>query len=97
MMLILKIITAPVVLILTLALAVLGFVFSLASWAFGILSFICAICGVFEWFIQGNMSGGIVFLALAFLVSPYGIPAIAGWLVARLHSLNYTLWDFITG
>ena len=52
MMFILKIIAAPVVLILTLALAVLGFVFSLASWAFGILSFICAICGVFEWFIQ---------------------------------------------
>ncbi|HHP4583719.1 TPA: CD1845 family protein [Clostridioides difficile] len=48
-------------------------------------------------FISGQTLGGVVFLVLAFLVSPYGIPAIADWLVARLHALNYTLRDFITG
>ncbi len=96
MKLILKIIAAPVVLILTLALAVLGFVFSMASWAAGILSFICAICGVFEWFIQGNMSGGITALVLAFLVSPFGLPAVAEWLIEKLGELNYSLKCFIT-
>lgn len=48
-------------------------------------------------FIGGQTLGGVVFLVLAFLVSPYGVPVTADWLVARLHSLNYTLRDFITG
>ena len=48
-------------------------------------------------FIGGQTLGGAVFLVLAFLVSPFGIPAIADWLVERLHSINYTLRDFITG
>lgn len=41
--------------------------------------------------------GGVVFLVLAFLVSPFGIPAIADWLMDRLYSLKYSLQDFITG
>lgn len=45
----------------------------------------------------GQTVGGIVFLVLAFLVSPYGIPAVAEWLVDKLHSLNYALRGFITG
>ena len=34
---------------------------------------------------------------VAFLVSPFGIPAIADWLMDRLYSLKYSLQDFITG
>ena len=41
--------------------------------------------------------GGIVFLVLAFLVSPFGVPAIAEWLVDKLHSAKFALRDFITG
>jgi len=33
----------------------------------------------------------------AFLVSPFGIPAIADWFMDRLCSLKYSLQDFITG
>ena len=45
----------------------------------------------------GQTLGGVVFLVLAFLVSPFGIPAIADWLMDRLYSLKYSLQDFITG
>ena len=48
-------------------------------------------------FISGQTLGGIVFLVLAFLISPYGIPAIAEWLVDKLHNLNFALRGFITG
>ena len=48
-------------------------------------------------FIGGQTLGGVVFLVLAFLVSPFGIPAIADWLMDRLYSLKYSLQDFITG
>ncbi|MFR2023968.1 MAG: CD1845 family protein [Clostridia bacterium] len=42
-------------------------------------------------FIGGQTLGGIVFLVLAFLVSPFGIPAIAEWLVDKLHSAEISL------
>ena len=48
-------------------------------------------------FIGGRTLGGVVFLVLAFLVSPFGIPAIADWLMDRLYSLKCSLQDFITG
>ena len=47
--------------------------------------------------VQVAALGGVVFLVLAFLVSPFGIPAIADWLMDRLYSLKYSLQDFITG
>jgi len=48
-------------------------------------------------FIGGQTVGGIVFLVLAFLVSPFGVPATAEWLVDKLHSAKFALRDFITG
>ena len=40
-------------------------------------------------FIGGKTLGGVVFVVLAFLVSPFGIPAIVDWLVDKLYSLKY--------
>ena len=97
MRIILKIIVAPFVLALTLIVAVMSFLCSLASWALGILSLICAVCGVFELFIQGNTSGGLTSLVVAFCVSPFGLPAVAEWLIGKLDDLNYSLKCFITG
>lgn len=97
MRIILKILAAPFVLALTLLVAVLNFSVSLASWVFGILSLILAVCGLFELFIQHNASWGITGLVLAFLLSPYGLPAAAEWLVGKLDDLNYSLKSFIAG
>ncbi|ANU40735.1 hypothetical protein ADH75_15100 [Flavonifractor plautii] len=97
MRIILKIIAAPFVLALTLMVAVLNFSVSLASWVFGILSFFLALCGLFELFIQGNLQWGITGLVLAFLLSPFGLPAVAEWLVCKLDDLNYSLKNFIMG
>ena len=30
-------------------------------------------------------------------VSPYGLPALAAWLVGKLEGMKYSLWDFILG
>ena len=94
MRIILKIIAAPAVLALTLIVAVLNFSVSLASWVLGILSFILAVCGLFELFIQSNPQWGITGLVLAFLLSPFGLPAAAEWLVCKLDDLTYSLKTF---
>ena len=97
MRIILKIIAAPAVLALTLIVAVLNFSVSLASWVLGILSLIFAVCGLFELFIQSNPQWGITGLVLAFLLSPFGLPAAAEWLVCWLDDLNCSLKTFIAG
>lgn len=67
MRIILKIIAAPFVLALILAVAV--------------LSFLSCIAGALCW--------------LAFLVSPFGLPAIGEWLLERLYGVKYALQDFM--
>ena len=96
MRIILKIIAAPFVLALTLAVAVLSFVFSLPSWAFSVLSLLFAACALFSIFIEGDTAWGIQGLVIAFCVSPFGLPAVAEWLICKLDGLNYSLKCFIT-
>ena len=95
-MIVLKILAAPVVLALTLLAAVVSFLFCVAGAVYVVGCVVLTLLAVVL-FIGGQTLGGAVFLVLAFLVSPYGIPAIADWLVDRLYSLNYALRDFITG
>ena len=58
MRIILKLFAAPFVLALTLLVAALSFCVSIATWAFGILSSICAICGLFDLFRDRQRGGG---------------------------------------
>ena len=96
-MLILKILAAPFVLALTLAVAMLSFICCLSSWALSILAMIAAVCGLFACFIQHDTASGIQMLVVAFVVSPFGLPAVAEWLIGKLDDLNYSLKCFITG
>lgn len=95
-MIVLKILAAPLVVALTLLVAIVSFLYCVAS-ALCHIDCVVLTLPALVLFIGGQTLGGAVFLVLAFLVSPYGIPAIADWLVERLYSLNYALRDFITG
>lgn len=90
MRIILKILAAPFVLALTLLVAVLNFSVSLASWVFGILSLILAVCGLFELFIQHNASWGLPGLCLPFCFPPMGCPQqLSGWLASWTISTTH--------
>ena len=96
MRIILKLLAAPFVLALTLLVAVLNFAFSFASWVFCALSFLCLIGALFALFTGDRW--GIQGLVIAFAVSPFGLPAVAEWLIDKLDSLKefyhrITLWD----
>lgn len=96
-MIVLRILAVPFMVALTLALAILSFLFSLADWIFGVLSGIFALCALFALFVQGDTAWGIQGLIIAFCVSPFGIPALADWLLDRLADLTGSLRGFITG
>ena len=44
-----------------------------------------------------SVSYGAGLLVIAFLISPYGLPMLAGGLVAKLHVLRYMFRDWIYG
>ena len=94
MRIILKIIAAPFVLALILAVAVLSFLSCIAGalcWLACTVFVLLAACGFFA----GLHTGCIAMLVLAFLVSPFGLPALGGWLVERLHGVQYAAMDFM--
>ena len=95
-MIVLKILAAPFVVALTLFVAIVSFFYCVASALCHIGCVVLTLLALVL-FIGGQTLGGVVFLVLAFLVSPFGIPAIADWLMDRLYSLKYSLQDFITG
>ena len=94
MRIILKIIAAPIVLALILAVAVLSFLSCIAGslcWLACTVFVLLAACGFFA----GLHTGCIAMLVLAFLVSPFGLPAIGEWLLERLYGVKYALQDFM--
>ena len=94
MRIILKILAAPFIVILTILWAVLVFVF---CWAETILQYVSGLVGVIAilLFFMGQTTGGIVFIIIAFLISPVGIPAIANWLIDKLDDINDALKSFM--
>ena len=95
-MIVLKILAAPFVVALTLLVAIVSFLYCVASALCHIGCVVLTLLALVL-FIGGQTLGGVVFLVLAFLVSPFGVPAIAEWLVDKLHTAKFALRDFITG
>ena len=95
-MIVLKILAAPFVVVLTILAAVVSFLFCVAGAVCVVGCVVLTLLAVVL-FIGGQTVGGIVFLVLAFLVSPFGVPTVAEWLADKLHSAKFALRDFITG
>ena len=95
-MIIFKILAAPLVVALPLIVAIVSSLYCVAS-ALCHVGCVALTLLALVLFIGGQTLGGVVFLVLAFLVSPFGIPAIADWLMDRLYSLKYSLQNFIAG
>ena len=79
-MIVLKILAAPVMVALSLLAAMVTFLFCVASAVCELGCIVLTLLSLIL-FIGGQTVGGIVFLVLAFLVSSFGVPAIAEWLV----------------
>lgn len=95
-MIVLKILAAPFVVVLTLIVAIVSFLYCVASALCHMGCMVLTLLALVL-FIGGQTLGGVVFLVMAFLISPFGIPAIADWLMDRLYSLKFSLQSFITG
>jgi len=94
MRLILKLIAMPFAVAFTVTAAFLSFVLSASAIFFSIASWLVFI-GAVILFITGETLGGVAFVVIAFLVSPYGLHALAGRVVDMLGNVGEELRGFI--
>jgi hypothetical protein len=91
---ILKLLAAPFALVITIVSLFLTFVLAASEIFFSIASGLIFL-GAVILFIAHEPLGGGAFLVVAFLVSPFGIPALAGKLVGLLDNAGGALRGFI--
>jgi hypothetical protein len=96
MKLVLRILAAPVAGVLLLAAAFFSFALAVSGAILGIASVIVFILAVITFFVN-TPAMGVAWMAVAFLISPFGLPRLAGWLVEKLTDINGALRDFIFG
>ena len=94
MRIILKLFAVPVALTFVLAAALCSLALSISGVLFSIASTIGGIASV-ALFVTGQVDGGIVFLIVAFLISPFGLPSVAACFVRVLDGVGGILKSFI--
>lgn len=86
---ILKILFAPVVAVLVFFTWLCTVAVNLSAAVMAFVAALCAIMGVIT-LCTDSITRGLVGLAVAFVLSPWGLPMAAAWLIAQLHILR--LW-----
>ena len=94
MRILLKILFAPVMLALILFVNFFAFLLTVSSVFFGIAGTVFAILAAILFFAVNRTNGTIV-LIFAFLISPFGLPMLAAWLLGKVQQLRYALQDWL--
>lgn len=94
--LLLKILAAPVILLLTLAIWICVGVVYISGLVLGLISMVVALLGVAV-LITYSPQNGLILLVVAFLISPYGLPMAAFWLLGKVQDLKFTIQDKVYG
>lgn len=94
MRILLRILIFPMALLMTLLLIPLALLLALSTRVLALLSSIGVTLALLL-FLSGNTRNGAIFLLLAWLVSPYGVPLVAEWLWKRLADVRGILWQFV--
>ena len=96
MRILLKILCVPVVAVLAVAGWFFTFLLSVSAAVHGIAAVVLGLLGLFILILDSAVNGVIV-LGVAFLISPYGLPMLAAWLIAQLHGLRCAIQDAVYG
>ena len=92
----LMIVTAPVVLVLTLFVWLCMGLIYISGLVLGLLSTVIALLGVAV-LITYSPQNGVILLVIAFLISPMGLPLAAIWLLGKVQDLKYAIQDRVYG
>ena len=94
--LLLKILVAPVILTLTLFVWICVGIVYVSGLVLGLISMVIALLGVAV-LLTCSLQNGIILLVMAFLISPYGLPMAAIWLLGKVQDLKFAIQDLVYG
>lgn len=92
----LMIITAPVILLLTLFAWLCTGLLYISGLVLGLFSMVIVLLGVAV-LITYSPQNGVILLVMAFLISPMGLPLAAIWLLSKVQSLKFAIQDRVYG
>lgn len=92
----LKILFAPVIIILTFIIWTFALILRLSAWVFGIIGLVLGLLGL-AILLLDSVTNGIIVLVIAFLVSPVGLPMLAAWTVGQMQRFRCFVQDTIYG
>lgn len=95
MKILLKIIAIPFIIVLSIVVAFLYFIFCVSEWICTAVAVLLAVLGVLTFVTGGSVFNGVVLLVLGFLISPLGLRALIEWFIDRLADLNNALKSFV--
>ena len=94
--LLLKILVAPVILALTLFVWLCAGLVYLSGLVLGLISMVIALLGVAV-LLTCSLQNGIILLVMAFLISLFGLPMAAIWLLGKVQDLKLVIQDLVYG
>lgn len=94
MKVLLKIVVAPLVVLLTLAIWICVGLVYVSGLVLGLVSMVIAFLGVAV-LVTYSPQNGFILLVIAFLISPYGLPLAAIWLLGKVQNFQYLLQNII--
>lgn len=94
--LLLKVVVAPVVVLLTLFVWICVGLVYVSGMVLGIISMVIALLGVAV-LIAYSPQNGLILLLIAFLIGPFGLPKLAFWLLGKVQDLKFAIQDRVYG
>ena len=94
MRLLLKLLSLPLLLVTGILYAFCKFLVLASGAVLGVLSGIVFLIAIGIFFAAG-LWGGLAWLLIAFLISPYGLPLLAAWAVGLLGGTHDSLREFV--
>lgn len=89
---ILRILLLPLRLLLSALTSIITFLLCVLGAGCGVISVIVSIIAIAA-FIARETTGGIAFLVIAVLASPFALPAAADWIIDKMRGLCFALKD----
>ncbi|MCI2036233.1 MAG: CD1845 family protein [Oscillospiraceae bacterium] len=88
MRILIKILLFPVVVVLTIFVAICRFLCRFSTVLLSIAAFLLFVFALGTLFLLKDTRGGIEMMVTAYLISPYGIPLFASFLIEAIDTLN---------
>lgn len=86
-----KVVLFPLTLVLSLAIAVGRFLCMCSGAVLSVVALLLFTLALLSLVLMQNVSAALLSGVVAFLVSPYGLPRLAEWLMDKLDDLNFAI------